>query len=273
MTTYENIQETIQFIQQQSDIVPQIALILGSGLGKLAEAVENPTILPYRDLPNFPIPTAQSHAGRLVLGYLADKPIVVMQGRLHYYEGYPMQTIVYPIRVMQQLGAKTLIVTNAAGGLNPDFDVADIMLITDHINFLGDNPLRGENDDRFGPRFSDMSNAYDKELQQTARAAAATCGQSIREGVYVATTGPSFETSAERRCMYQWGASAVGMSTVPEVITAKHMGMQVLGFSAITNVATGAADQPPDDGTEVVDVANVIGKRLGPLIHEVVRTL
>jgi purine-nucleoside phosphorylase len=196
----------------------------------------------------------------------------MMQGRLHYYEGYSMAQVVFPIRVMQALGARTLLVTNAAGGLEPSFKAGDLMLITDHINLFGTNPLLGKNDVRFGSRFPDMSDAYDKKLQTLALGVAQSLSIDLKQGVYIGTSGPTFETSAERRFMRIIGGSSIGMSTVPEVIAANHMGMSVLGFSAITNVATGEADQPEDDPDEVVKVAGQIGERLELLVRGVLKS-
>ncbi|MEZ4633071.1 MAG: purine-nucleoside phosphorylase [Deinococcales bacterium] len=273
MMLFEKISAAKDYIQGKSSLKPSIALILGSGLGGLVNAIENPISFDYGDIPHFPQTTALSHVGRLVLGELAGKTVIAMQGRLHYYEGHSMQNLTLPLRVMWALGAKTLIVTNAAGGLDPSFKPGDIMLLSDHIDLFGDNPLKGPNDTRLGPRFSDMSDAYNKSLRQIALEAAHENHIPLQQGVYVGTSGPCFETSAERRYMRLIGGNAVGMSTVPEVIVAKHMGMQVLGFSGITNVATGGEDQPPDDAHEVVEVAGVIGQRLAPLLHAIITKL
>jgi len=219
---------------------PRIALILGSGLGSLAEAVQDPTIIPYGELPNWPVSTVIGHEGSLVVGKLNHQEVIVMQGRVHYYEGYRMDQVTLPIRVMQRLGVETLIVTNAAGAVNPDFEPGDLMLITDHLNMIGmagPNPLRGPNLDELGSRFPDMSRAYDLELSQMAREVAKVQGILLREGVYIGLAGPSFETPADLRFLKAIGVDAVGMSTVPEVTVARHGGQRVLGISGISNKA------------------------------------
>lgn len=219
---------------------PRIALILGSGLGSLAEAVQDPTIIPYGELPNWPVSTVIGHEGSLVVGRLNRQEVIVMQGRVHYYEGYGMDQVTLPVRVMQRLGVETLIVTNAAGAVNPDFEPGDLMLITDHLNMIGmagPNPLRGPNLDELGPRFPDMSRAYDPELSQMVREVAKEQGVLLREGVYIGLAGPSFETPADLRFLKAIGVDAVGMSTVPEVTVARHGGQRVLGISGISNKA------------------------------------
>ncbi|MGH2537327.1 MAG: purine-nucleoside phosphorylase [Candidatus Promineifilaceae bacterium] len=254
------------FIRGQAGLRPEIALILGSGLGGVAAAVRDPAAIPYADIPGFPLSTVPGHAGRLLLGRLEGRPVAVMQGRFHYYEGYPMPLVVFPLRVLHSLGATTLIVTNAAGGLNPDFEPGDVMLIRDHINHMGANPLLGPNEDALGPRFLDMTHAYDAELRALAVRVAAAAAIPLRQGVYIALSGPTFETPAERRLLRQLGADAVGMSTVPEVIAARHAGMRVLGFSAISNVATGGPDQPADSHEEVLAMAEVAGRKLQTIL-------
>jgi purine-nucleoside phosphorylase len=219
---------------------PRIALILGSGLGSLAEEVKNPTIIPYGQLPNWPVSTVIGHEGSLVVGKLQNQDVIVMQGRVHYYEGYSMDQVTLPVRVMQRLGVEFLIVTNAAGAVNPDFEPGDLMLITDHLNMIGmagPNPLRGPNFDELGPRFPDMSRAYDRQLCQMARDVAKDENVLLREGVYVGLAGPSFETPADLRFLKAIGVDAVGMSTVPEVTVARHAGQRVLGISGISNKA------------------------------------
>ena len=261
------------FIWARTQVVPQVAVILGSGLGALADEVEVDAVFPYDELPGFPVSTVAGHAGQLVVGSLAGTTVVVMQGRFHYYEGYPMSLVVFPVRVMQSLGASSLIVTNAAGGLNLDFDAGDVMLITDHINAMGSNPLIGPNEETLGPRFPDMTHAYDPELRALALNVAQREGIPLRQGVYVATSGPTFETRAERRYLRLIGGDAVGMSTVPEVITANHGGMRALGFSAITNKATGEADQEPDSHEEVIAMAKVAGEKLVRLVRLVLQEM
>ncbi len=227
-------------VRQRIDGNPKIALILGSGLGALAEAVQNPTVIPYGELPNWPVSTVIGHEGSLVVGKLRGQEVIVMQGRVHYYEGYTMDQVVLAVRVMQRLGVEMLVVTNAAGAINPDFEPGDLMLITDHLNIIGmagPNPLRGPNFDELGPRFPDMSQAYDRELSQLARDVAQERGVLLQEGVYVGLAGPSFETPADLRFLKAIGADGVGMSTVPEVTIARQAGQRVLGISGISNKA------------------------------------
>lgn len=235
----DKLQETAKFIQDKGIGKVEFGLILGSGLGELAEEIEDAVIIDYHEIPHFPVSTVVGHAGRLVYGTLSGKKVLVMQGRFHYYEGHTMQTVTYPVRVMKALGAHSLIVTNAAGGVNKTFTPGDLMLITDHINFMGANPLIGTNDDTLGPRFPDMSHAYDALYQQVATETASALDFSLRKGVYMALSGPTYETPAEIRMARAMGADAVGMSTVPEVIAAVHSGLRVLGISCITNLAAG----------------------------------
>jgi len=231
------ITESVEYINRKSKVRPTIALILGTGLGGLAEDIEEKEIIPYKDIPNFPISTVQSHSGNLVLGKLGNKEVVAMQGRFHYYEGYSLQEITFPVRVMKKLGADTIIISNAAGGMNRFFKRGDLMLITDHINLFGNNPLIGPNDEELGPRFPDMSEAYNRQLIELALRVAAEEKIKLHQGIYVGLTGPTLETPAEYRFLIKIGADAVGMSTVPEVIVANHMGMKVLGISCITDLA------------------------------------
>ncbi|ACL69453.1 purine-nucleoside phosphorylase [Halothermothrix orenii] len=247
------IKEASSFIEEKINIKPDLGLILGSGLGVLAEEIENPIVIPYKDIPNFPLSTVEGHAGQLVIGELEGNNVITMQGRFHHYEGYSLQELTMPVRVMGQLGVNKLIVTNAAGGINLNFRPGDLMLITDHINMMGDNPLIGKNFDEFGPRFPDMTYAYSKDLIEIAERVASSRGINVRKGVYVAVTGPSFETPAEIRFLRRIGADAVGMSTVPEVIVANHMGFDVLGISCISNMAAGVLPEPlsHDDVMEI----------------------
>jgi purine-nucleoside phosphorylase len=238
------LQKSAEFIQSKLENTPKIGLILGSGLGILAEEIQNPVVIPYSEIPEFPVSTVEGHAGQLVIGELAGKQVAAMQGRFHYYEGYSMEKVTFPVRVMKMIGVETIVVTNAAGGVNTDFEAGDLMLITDHINNMGDNPLMGPNDDSFGVRFPDMSEAYTQSIQEIARTVSKNLGISLKEGVYAGNTGPSYETPAEVRMLRILGADAVGMSTVPEVIIARHAGMQVLGISCISNMAAGILDQP-----------------------------
>lgn len=229
--------ESVEFINQKSKIKPKIAIILGTGLGRLAENIKGKEIIPYSKIPNFPISTVQSHSGNLVLGKLGNKEVVAMQGRFHYYEGYNLKEVTFPVRVMKKLGADIIIISNAAGGMNRFFKRGDLMLITDHINLFGDNPLIGPNDEELGPRFPDMSEAYSQQLIKLAKKIALKEKIRLREGVYAGLAGPTLETPAEYRFLISIGADAVGMSTVPEVIVANHMGMKVLGISCITDLA------------------------------------
>ncbi len=269
----EKIIAARDYIQARTQIRPQIAVILGSGLGALADDVQVDAVFPYGEVPGFPVSTVAGHAGRLVLGTLAGKKVVVMQGRFHYYEGYAMPLIVFPVRVMHALGANSLIVTNAAGGLNPDFDPGDVMLITDHINTMGGNPLIGPNVDQIGPRFPDMTHTYAPDLRALALNVAKREDIPLRQGVYAATSGPNYETPAERRYLRIIGGDAVGMSTVPEVTAASHAGMRVLGMSAITNNATGGADQQPDSHEQVLAMAQVAGEKLVRLVRHVIHAM
>ncbi|MFZ3151489.1 MAG: purine-nucleoside phosphorylase [Anaerolineaceae bacterium] len=236
--TIQEIDAAADYIRKQVFINPEIALILGSGLGDLADAVENPTIIPVSEIPNWPISTVMGHKGRLVIGYLQGKAVLVLQGRAHYYEGHSMSRIGLPVRVMQRLGIRTVIITNAAGGINPEFSAGDLMIITDHLSLLpmaGPNPLRGPNLDEFGPRFPDMSQVYDKSLIALAHAVSEENGLNCWQGIYVCLSGPSFETPADCRFLRLAGADAVGMSTVPEAIVARHCSLKVLGVSGISN--------------------------------------
>ena len=238
--TLAEIDKIAEVVRQRIKGNPKIALILGSGLGALAEAVEDPTIIPYGELPNWPVSTVIGHEGSLVVGKLRSQEVIVMQGRVHYYEGYTMDQVTLPVRVLQRLGVETLVVTNAAGAINPDFEPGDLMLITDHLNIIGmagPNPLRGPNFDELGPRFPDMSQAYNRELSQLAREVAKEKGVVLQEGVYVGLAGPSFETPADLRFLKAIGADGVGMSTVTEVTIARHAGQRVLGISGISNKA------------------------------------
>jgi purine-nucleoside phosphorylase len=231
------ITESVEFINQKSNIKPKIAIILGTGLGRLVEDIKEKEIIPYSDIPNFPISTVQGHGGNLVLGKLENKEVVAMQGRFHYYEGYNLKEVTFPVRVMKKLGADIIIISNAAGGMNRFFKRGDLMLITDHINLFGNNPLIGPNDEELGLRFPDMSEAYDRKLVELTLKVALKEKIKLHQGIYVGLTGPTLETPAEYRFLIKIGADAVGMSTVPEVIVANHMGMKVLGISCITDLA------------------------------------
>ncbi|GAB7386195.1 purine-nucleoside phosphorylase [Bacillaceae bacterium] len=240
----DRIDETKDFLLSQITETPRIGLILGSGLGVLADEIEAATVIPYAQIPHFPVSTVEGHDGQLVIGTLMGKRVMTLKGRFHYYEGYDLDAVTFPVRVMQALGVKTLIVTNAAGGINTQFRPGQLMLIRDHINFTFRNPLIGPNDERLGVRFPDMSEAYSRRLIELAKKVAAEQKLEIAEGVYVGMLGPSYETPAEIRMLRMLGGDAVGMSTVPEVIVAKHAGMEVLGISCISNMAAGILDQP-----------------------------
>lgn len=250
----QRLSETIAFIENKIKDVPYVGLLTGTGLGESAESMAIDATLRYEDIPYFPISTVQTHMGRMLIGSMNGCPTVAMQGRFHLYEGYSPSEVTYPIRVMQQLGVKVLILSNAAGGLNPEFDPGDIMLISDHINLTGANPLVGPNEDTWGPRFPDMTRAYDKALMDAAERIARTAGAHLQKGIYVGLTGPSLETPSEVKFLQTIGAQAVGFSTVQEVIAAVHGGMRVLGLSTITNVHN--PDKPvPASVEEIIEVA------------------
>ena len=230
------ITETANYIKAKVEIIPEIAIILGTGLGALVESIKKAQYIPYEEIPNFPISTVEGHKGNLIFGQLGNKQVMAMQGRFHYYEGYDMKEVTFPIRVMQQLGIKTLFVSNAAGGMNKEFKVGDIMIITDHINLFPENPLRGKNYSELGPRFPAMTEAYSKRLIQKAKIIAKNENINIKQGVYVGTAGPTFETPAEYEYFRIIGGDAVGMSTVPEVIVANHTSIEVFGISVITDL-------------------------------------
>lgn len=272
MTLGEQINQASSFVRQRTKIKPKIALILGSGLGALAHEIEAEATLPYAEIPNFPPSTVEGHSGQFVVGQLEGKAVVAMAGRVHFYEGYTMQQVVFPIRVMHALGAEALIVSNAAGGINRQWHRGDLMIIADHINFFGTNPLIGPNDPDLGPRFPDMSQPYDPEFIALAERSAASDGAVIRKGVYVGVSGPSYETLAELRMLRGWGADAVGMSTVPEVIAARHLGMRVLGITAITDMATGEQVQQVTH-EEVIAVAKEVEPKFIRLVKRIVREM
>ncbi len=231
----KNIQETAEWLRQHTSMRPLTAIVLGTGLGRLAQEIEIVDAFPYQDIPHFPVSTVEGHQGRLIFGRLGGKDVMALQGRFHFYEGYDMKQVTFPVRVMYEMGIKNLFVSNAAGGMNPDFEIGDLMLITDHINFMPEHPLHGPNFPT-GPRFPDMHEAYDHHFLQMAREIAAEKGIRTVEGVYLATQGPTFETPSEYRMYHRWGADAVGMSTVPEVIVARHCGIRVFGISIITDL-------------------------------------
>ena len=270
--TLERVDEAAAVVRERFAKRADVALILGTGLGRLAHEIETPVSVDYAEIPYFPLSTVESHAGRLLCGTLAGKTVIAMQGRFHRYEGYSLQQVTFPVRVLHALGAKTLVVSNACGGMHPLWGAGDLMLIADHINLLGDNPLTGPNDDRLGPRFPDMSDAYDAELRVLARAVALARGIELREGVYVAVSGPNLETRAEYRFLRAIGADVVGMSTVPEVIVAVHAGMRVLGLSIITDLCLPDSLEPATV-EQIIAVANRAEPRLTQLVTAVLERL
>jgi purine-nucleoside phosphorylase len=266
------VADAVRAVRARTASVPDVAVILGTGLGRLAEELEAEARIPYADLPGFPPATVESHAGRLLLGRLEGRRVVVMQGRFHAYEGYDLRQVTFPVRVMHALGARTLLVSNVSGGMHPLWDVGDLVLLADHINLLGDNPLVGPNDDAAGPRFPDMSAAYDPALRALARRVALEQGIMLREGVYVAVLGPNLETPAEYRMLRAMGADVVGMSTVPEVIVAVHQGMRVLGLSIITDRCLPDALEPASV-ERIIAVARDAEPRLTTVVRGVLGRL
>jgi purine-nucleoside phosphorylase len=276
MELYDQVLEAVQAIQTRTSLKPEVGVILGSGLGDLATEIAEPAIVPYTDIPHFARSTVIGHAGRLIIGLLENVPVVAMQGRFHLYEGYPLLVLTLPVRVMRQLGAHTLIVTNAAGGVNPAYRPGDFMLIRDHINMpglAGANPLLGPNDERFGERFPALANAYSAQLRALAHSIAASSPEiMLHEGVYTMVGGPNYETGAELRFLRAVGTDAVGMSTVPEVVVARHAGMQVLGLSLITNTATGN-ETGEVNHAEVLAAADAVRPRFAALVRGIVREI
>lgn len=269
---YDKIKNAAVFLKEKYPTTPKIGLILGSGLGILADEIEQAVKIPYHQIPDFPVSTVEGHAGQLVFGQLNGVEVVAMQGRFHYYEGYSFEKVTFPVRVMKQLGIINLIVTNAAGGINEDFEPGDLMIISDHINNMGSNPLIGPNDSELGPRFPDMSEAYSRQLRNQAKEIAEKLHIPVREGVYVGNTGPSYETPAEVKMLRFLGGDAVGMSTVPEVIVAGHAGMKVLGISCISNMAAGIMDQPLTH-EEVMETTEKVKVNFLTYIKEIVESL
>ncbi len=269
---YKKVEQAAEYLNKQTSIKPDIGIILGTGLGSTAEAIEIDAEVDYKDIPNFPVSTVESHSGKLLFGTLSGKKVVAMQGRFHLYEGYTPQQVTFPVRVMKSLGIKILIVSNACGGLNPQYERGDIMIITDHINFQGQNPLVGVNDDRLGPRFPDMYDIYTKELVDLAYRTAIENRIAIQKGVYISVLGPNLETGAEYRAMRVLGADVVGMSTVPEVIVARHSGLKVLGFSIITDM--GLPDAMESVSLEdVIAAANKAEPKLKKMIIETLKKI
>lgn len=271
MTLLENIKEATSFLNDQGVTEPAIGLILGSGLGELASEAENKIEIPYQDIPHFPVSTVEGHAGQLVYGDLGGKKVIAMQGRFHFYEGYSMQDVTFPVRVMKALGVHSLIVTNAAGGVNEDFTPGDLMMIKDHINLTGANPLLGPNENSLGVRFVDMSEVYDKKYLSIIEEAADNQGLKLQSGVYAGFSGPTYETPAEVRMARTLGADAVGMSTVPEAIVAKHSDLKVAGISCITNLAAGMQESLNHE--EVVETTTRVREEFKQLVKEVIRSI
>jgi len=269
---YDRVTDAAAVIRRRSEIRPEVAIVLGTGLGALAKEIQVETVIPYEEIPGFPLSTVESHTGRLLLGRVAGRAVVAMQGRFHRYEGYDLEQVTFAVRVLHSLGAGTLVVSNACGGMHPLWAPGDLVLLSDHINLLGDNPLVGPNDDRMGPRFPDMSSPYDPGLRALARAVALELGIVLREGVYVAVPGPNLETRAEYRMLRAIGADVVGMSTVPEVIVAVHEGMRVIGISIITDQCLPDALEPADIG-RIIDTATRAEPQLTKLVTTVVERL
>lgn len=272
MKLIEKIKESTAFIRTKTKVNPQVGLILGSGLGVLAEEIENAVKIPYGDIPHFPVSTVAGHKGQLVIGDLSGKKVIAMQGRFHFYEGYDLKDVTFPVRVMKALGVKQMIVTNAAGGVNTSFEPGDLMIIEDHINLMFRNPLIGPNEEAFGVRFPDMSEAYSKHLIQKAKEVGDKLKINLKQGRYMGLTGPTYETPSEVKMIRQLGADAVGMSTVPEVIVARHASMEVLGISCITNMAAGILPNPLSHD-EVIETTNLVQEKFLSLIRQIVEEI
>ncbi len=272
MNSIEKIEKSAERILDEAKVKPKIGMVLGSGLSEsFSSLVSQVQEFSWSEIPYFPEPTVEGHEGKFICGTLGEKPVLIQQGRIHWYEGLPWDDIIYPIRVQKKLGIEKIVMTNAAGGINEEFTPGDLCLITDHINFSGDNPLRGPNNDDFGPRYPDMSHAYDEGLRETALHVASQEGVDLKRGVYAMTSGPSYETPAEISALKKLGADLVGMSTVPEVITANHSGMEVMAVSCVTNKAAGMQDQLSHE--EVLKVTERTNKKLGGLIAKIVAKL
>ncbi len=263
---WNKVQETVQFLKEKTNYSPEFGIILGSGLGTFTQDIDIEFTIPYSEIPNFPVSTVQGHKGALVFGTIGNKKVVAMQGRFHYYEGYDMQTVTFPVRVLHYLGIQNLIVSNASGGVNPNYKVGDVVLIKDHINLFPDHPLRGANDERFGPRFVNMSEPYSRTLQQKAKAIALQLNIDLKEGIYLGLQGPTFETLAEYKMVKILGADCVGMSTVPEVIVARHMNLDCLGISVIT-------DMGDEDNIDEVNHDEVLqaAKKAEPVVRKLIK--
>jgi purine-nucleoside phosphorylase len=269
---YERAEHATRVIRSRISVEPRIAVVLGSGLGGFADDFEESVSIPYEDIPGFVRSTAQGHAGRLVIGKIDSVPVLAMQGRVHFYEGYSLEEVTFPVRTFGLLGVKTLVLTNAAGGINVELTQGALMVISDHLNLMGVNPLRGANDERFGPRFPDMTTVYSPELQALVIDEAKAIGVELRRGIYGALSGPSYETPAEIHLLRTLGADAVGMSTVPEAIVARHMGLEVLGISCITNMAAGISDEPINH-EEVMATGDRVRETFAELLRRVIAAI
>lgn len=269
ISIYNQIEEAVAFIKSRASLCPEVGVVLGSGLGEFAEIITEKVVIPYDEIPHFKIVSVVGHAGRLVIGKINGKSVAVMQGRYHYYEGHDIREVVFPVRVLCSLGVKKLLLTNAAGGINSMLVPGDLMIIRDHINMMGLNPLRGENDERMGPRFPDMSRVYDENLMAIIAEAMQALGMGVKKGVYLALSGPSYETPAEIRMLAAIGADAVGMSTVPEAIAARHMGIAVAGISCVCNFAAGISKTPLSH-KEVTETANRVKDQFIRLLSTVI---
>jgi purine-nucleoside phosphorylase len=266
------LQETVSFIQQKIDAKPKVGIMLGSGLGGLVDELEINLSLAYDEIPNFPISTVKGHGGKLLFGKIGKQDVVMLSGRFHYYEGYDMQQVTFPVRVMKELGAEMLVVSNAAGGMNKDFQVGDLMIITDHINLFPEHPLRGKNDDSIGPRFPDMTEPYDLDLVEKAKEIAKANSIHVHQGVYIGLQGPTFETKAEYKWLHIIGGDTVGMSTVPEVIVAKHGGMKVFGMSVVTDLGI-REEMNVITHEEVLEAANAAAPKMAFIVKELIQTI
>ncbi|MCP4214646.1 MAG: purine-nucleoside phosphorylase [bacterium] len=269
MKLYDKIQETVGFIKDKCSLQPEVGVVLGSGLGEFAETLEDKTIIPYGEIPHFKKVSVKGHAGRLVIGKINGMPAAVMQGRYHYYEGHDIGEVVFPIRILCSLGISSILLTNAAGGINPMLVEGNLMIIRDHINMMGINPLRGDNDDRLGARFPDMTDVYNPEMVELIAESMQKTGLGVKKGVYMALSGPSYETPSEIKMFAGWGADAVGMSTVPEAIVARHMGIKVAGISCVTNLAAGISKTKLDH-KEVTETANRVKHQFISILNETI---
>lgn len=268
----QKINDAVEYLDSKLPQRPKIGLVLGSGLGSFVDKIEDQVIIPYKDIPHFRQTAVAGHFGQIVFGYIAKVPVLALQGRWHFYEGHSMNSVVHPTRVICTLGVQTIVLTNAAGGINSSFVPGDLMLIEDHINFMGDNPLTGKEPAQFGPRFPDMSEAYSRDCREKLEAAAEKLGISLKSGIYIGVRGPTYETPAEINMFRIWGGSAVGMSTVPEAIAARHLGVRVAGISCITNMAAGIGNEPLDHA-DIQDVANRVIEQFSKLLVEAVPLL